>query len=380
MSSVASGVQIDQATAIALEETRPGFPRPVDGGIPTNADEEGLRRLAAQIAARKVVGKAVLAAPAPREAVSLVPTGPAQSQDRLPWQQQPDTGRTVQAGELNVDVMEVDACDKLARWFEDRWNDRFALDISDELVRAIDESWASERLVPPFHVYLKIAWHLSRDARAGLSEFEIPEDIDALLFDFQKAAVKIAAHHVQARGGVMLGDVVGLGKTLMATARRRGSLEDDPALQHSSSARRTLSRCGKRTASATTPSEGASFRITMVQRVLPESPALSRRHPRREPQPPQSRGPALPGDRGLHPSQREPRMLLTATPYNKTYLDLGQASFDSSLPDERRSGHSPREICCARCGETMFIQQHQCGRALARGLFEKSEHATTGAT
>ncbi len=135
-------------------------------------------------------------------------------------------GEAIEERIVNVDVMEVDACDKLARWFDDRWSDRFSLDVSDDLVRAIDESWASERLVPPFHVYLKIAWHLSRDARAGLSEFNIPADIDALLFDFQKAAVKIAAHHVQTRGGVMLGDVVGLGKTLMATAPAR-VLEED---------------------------------------------------------------------------------------------------------------------------------------------------------
>jgi len=32
------------------------------------------------------------------------------------------------------------------------------------------------------------------------------------------AAVKIAAHHLNKRGGVLIGDVVGLGKTLMATA------------------------------------------------------------------------------------------------------------------------------------------------------------------
>ena len=30
--------------------------------------------------------------------------------------------------------------------------------------------------------------------------------------------MKIAAHHLNKRGGVLIGDVVGLGKTLMATA------------------------------------------------------------------------------------------------------------------------------------------------------------------
>ena len=38
-------------------------------------------------------------------------------------------------GELNVDVLDHDACQKLANWFEDRWNDRWCLDISAELER-----------------------------------------------------------------------------------------------------------------------------------------------------------------------------------------------------------------------------------------------------
>src|SRR3990170_3907803 len=50
------------------------------------------------------------------------------------------------------------------------------------------------------------------------------------LFDFQVAAVKIAAHHLNKRGGVLIGDVVGLGKTLMATAVAR-IFEDDHDLE-----------------------------------------------------------------------------------------------------------------------------------------------------
>jgi SNF2 family DNA or RNA helicase len=33
--------------------------------------------------------------------------------------------------------------------------------------------------------------------------------------------LKIAAHHLNKRGGILIGDVVGLGKTLMATALAR---------------------------------------------------------------------------------------------------------------------------------------------------------------
>ena len=51
-------------------------------------------------------------------------------------------------GELNVDVLDHDACQKLAKWFEDRWNDRFCMDISKELVEIIEESWARPRADP----------------------------------------------------------------------------------------------------------------------------------------------------------------------------------------------------------------------------------------
>ena len=135
-----------------------------------------------------------------------------------------------QQGELNVDVVDQDACRKLASWFEDRWDDRWCIDISKELVDIIEESWAREELVPPYHIYLKMAYHLSQEARAGLTEFRIPKEFGNKLFDFQIAAVKIAAHHLNKRGGVLIGDVVGLGKTLMATAVAR-IFEDDHDLE-----------------------------------------------------------------------------------------------------------------------------------------------------
>ena len=102
-------------------------------------------------------------------------------------------------GELNVDVMDHDACDKLAAWFEDRWNDRWCIDISEELATIIEESWAGEKLVEPYHVYLKIAYHLAQEARHGQSEFRIPRIFGDKLFDFQTSAVKVAAHHLRSQ-------------------------------------------------------------------------------------------------------------------------------------------------------------------------------------
>ena len=133
-------------------------------------------------------------------------------------------------GELNIDVLDHDASLKLAKWFEERWQDRWCLDISDELVQIIEESWARQELIPPYHIYLKMAYHLAHEAREGLLQFRTPRDFGKRLFEFQTAAVKIAAHHLNKRGGVLIGDVVGLGKTLMATALVR-IFEDDHGLE-----------------------------------------------------------------------------------------------------------------------------------------------------
>ena len=53
----------------------------------------------------------------------------------------------------------------------------------------------------------------------GLRDYDIPHGFE--LLPYQSAAVKLAAHHLEKRGGVLIGDVVGLGKTIMATALAR---------------------------------------------------------------------------------------------------------------------------------------------------------------
>ena len=114
----------------------------------------------------------------------------------------------------------------------DRWNDRLCIDISEELIQIIEESWARETPIPPYHIYIKMAYHLAEEARAGLSEFGIPREFGTRFFEFQEAAVRIAAHHLNKRGGVLIGDVVGLGKTLMATALARIFEDDHGTARH----------------------------------------------------------------------------------------------------------------------------------------------------
>ena len=223
----ADGGSLDNATASRLKTQFAAHLREqIVLGIPTGHDEAGLRRLAAQLRARQVVVKLFLPYPLHaklyllfRDDVNNPITGFVGSSNLT-------LAGLSRHGELNVDVLDHLGTEKLASWFDARWGDRWALDVSADLATIIDSSWARLEVIPPFQIYLNIAYHLSTEARAGLSQFRLPGRFDQDLFEFQKSAVKIAARHLHRRGGGMIGDVVGLGKTIMATALAR-MFEDD---------------------------------------------------------------------------------------------------------------------------------------------------------
>ncbi len=339
-------------------------------GAPTNEDEAGLRRLGAQIKAKKLVVKLFLKHPLHAKLYLLFRPDPiSPTVGYLGSSNLTLSGLSYQ-GELNIDVLDHDSCQKLVRWFEDRWNDRWCVDISKELSEIIEESWAREELIPPHQIYIKMAYHLSQEARAGLTEFRIPKDFDNKLLDFQAAAVKIAAHHLNRRSGVIIGDVVGLGKTLMATALAR-VFEDDHGLE-------TLILCPKNLVPMWEDyrdqyrMRARVLSITRVINTLPdmrryrlividESHNLRNREGKRY--------------RAIHEYIRENDskcILLSATPYNKTYLDLS-SQLRLFVPEDEDLGIRP-ERRLREIGETEFIRQHQAGlRTLA--AFEQSEHA-----
>jgi len=119
--------------------------------------------------------------------------------------------------ELNIDVQDSDATTKLATWFDQRWDDTFSMDITSEIIEIIENSWADEQQPTPFEVYLKICHSLSQDARDGMG-YVLPKSMSDLLLDYQESAVRTLSRRIVRRGGTMLGDVVGLGKTLTAVA------------------------------------------------------------------------------------------------------------------------------------------------------------------
>jgi superfamily II DNA or RNA helicase len=216
-----------------------------------------------------------------------------------------------------------------------------------------------------------MAYHLSQEARAGLSEFYIPAEFAGKLLEFQKAAVQIAAHHLTKRGGVVIGDVVGLGKTLMATALAKLVQET----QYIS----TLIICPKnlvRMWQGYVDEYGLQAKVlslSMVERELADVPArfrlvlIDESHNLRNRS--RRRYNAI---REYIAQSNSKVILLSATPYNKTYLDLSN-QLRLFVPEDADIGIRP-ERCIKEMGETEFIRRHQCPvRSLA--AFEKSEHA-----
>jgi superfamily II DNA or RNA helicase len=339
-------------------------------GAPTNVDEAGLRRLAAQIKARKVIVKLFLRHALHAKLYLLFRPDPDSPTVGYLGSSNLTLAGLSSQGELNVDVLDHDACDKLARWFDARWNDRWCIDISDELAKIIDESWAGEVSKPPYLIYIKMAYHLAQEARLGISEFRIPRDFGNTLLEFQVKAVQIAARHLNKRDGVLLGDVVGLGKTLMATALAR-IFEDDHGLE-------TLILCPRNLIPmwehhrARYRLRGRVLSISVARRVLPELPRhrlvlIDESHNFRN-----REGKTYRAIRDYIERNDSKCILLSATPYNKTYLDLG-SQLRLFIPESEPLSVHPERLL-RELGETEFQRRFQCpARSLA--AFERSPYA-----
>jgi len=338
-------------------------------GAPTNADEAALQRLASQIKAKKVVVKLFLRHPLHAKLYLLYRQDYNNPISGYLGSSNLTLAGLSKQGELNVDILEYDACQKLEKWFNDRWNDRWCLDISEELVNIIEESWARREALPPYYIYLKMAYHLAQEARAGLAEFKLPSDLQNKLLDFQAAAVKIAAHHLHKRGGVLIGDVVGLGKTLMATAVAR-IFEDDLGLE-------TLVVCPKNLVpmwEQYVHDYRLRGKVLSISRALSELPDLRRYRIVILDESQNLRNREGKKYRAIQEyiAENESRcILLSAMPYNKSYLDLS-SQLRLFVPEHQDLGMRPEHLI-RDIGETEFIRRHQAPlRSLA--AFEKSEY------
>jgi superfamily II DNA or RNA helicase len=363
--------QIDNQSAARLKrELAEEFKQQLVRSAPNNDDEAGLRRLAQQLRARKVRIKLHARHPLHAKLYLLFRSDALRQRLAFVGSSNLTVSGLRHQGELNIDVADDDACAGLAEWFDARWQDRFCIDISDELASIIQESWARTDVIPPHHIYLKMVYHLSREARAGIRDFRVPRELQGILFDYQIAAVKIAAHHVLKRQGVMLGDVVGLGKTMMATALAR-ILEEDHDLE-------TLIICPPR---LKTMWDDYRERFRLRGMVLSSGKIV-------EALPDLRRYRVVIVDESHNLRSRDGVryralldyvqrndcrvVLLSATPYNASYRDLS-TQLRLFVPEDKNLGVRPERLL-RELGETEFARQHQCSpQSLA--AFEKSPYA-----
>lgn len=348
------------------------FKRQLLLGLPTKQDEFTLRRLSAQMKDEKVCVKLYLREPlhaklylAHRPDDNFNKIQAIMGSSNLTY-----SGLTKQ-GELNAEFGDSDSAEKLSRWFDDRWEDKFCLDITKELIDIIDNSWAGERNIPPYYIYLKTAYHLSEEARSGIKEFTIPAEFRSSLFNFQQTAVKIAARHLnnEKRGGAMIGDVVGLGKTITACAIAKmyentfgsNTLIICPAnLQDMWAKYRRQYDLKADIMSMAKPIDVDNARYYKLI-IVDESHNLRN-----------SQGARYRNIRELIQKQDCKVLLLTATPYNKQYKDLS-SQLRLFIDDDTDLGIRPEAYIREIGGERKFSDKHE---EFIRSIkaFERSEH------
>lgn len=339
-------------------EVARNFRRQLQLGFPTKQDEFTLRRLSAQMKEEKVCVKLYLREPlhaklylAYRPDDNFNKIQAIMGSSNLTY-----SGLTKQ-GELNAEFGDSDSAEKLACWFDERWEDKFCLDITKELIEIIDNSWAGDKDIPPYYIYLKTAYHLSEEARSGIKEFTIPAEFKNSLFDFQQTAVKIAARHLnnEKRGGAMIGDVVGLGKTITACAIAK--------MYENTFGSNTLIICP-----ANLQDMWAKYRkqydlkadiISMAKPIDVDNARyykliiVDESHNLRN-----SQGMRYRNIRDLIQQQDCKVLLLTATPYNKQYKDLS-SQLRLFIDDETDLGIRPEAYIREIGGERKFAEKHE---------------------
>lgn len=364
---------IDQAEVLKLKKRlAQEFKDQLTIGSPTEEDERALRKLSKQMKENKVVVKLHL-----RYTLHAKLYLAYSDDKRVPvvgflGSSNLTLAGLAKQGELNIDVMDQDAADKLALWFDDRWKDRWCIDITNELIEIIDNSWASDKLNLPYHIYLKMAYHLSREARAGINEFKLPKVFQKELLEFQQKAVLVAAHHLHKRDGVLIGDVVGLGKTITATALAK-MFEDDFFLE-------TLIICPKNLVEMW---EDYAHKYQLRAKVISQSkvqrtlPNLRRyrlviideSHNLRNDQ-----GSRYRAIKSYLEENDSKVILLSATPYNKSYLDLSN-QLRLFISDDKDLGISPERYIEAIGGQIQFSSEHTETFIRSIKAFEKSPYS-----
>ncbi|MCY3924257.1 MAG: phospholipase D-like domain-containing protein [bacterium] len=338
-------------------------------GVPTLADERGLRTLRRQLAGGHVEVRLFLAHRLHAKLYLCHRDDTAAPRVAYLGSSNLTRAGLREQGELNTDVLDGDATAKLQTWFDARWDDQFSVPANPELVELLDESWVSPKPLEPYLVYLKMAYHLSAEAREGLIQYDLPALMRDRLLDFQAAAVKIGARIVSRRGGVIVGDVVGLGKTMIATAIARLLQENEGS--------EALIVCPKnlvRHWEAYHDEYRLHGRVISLSMVTKELADLRRHRLVIVDESHNLRSPKRQDHRALRSyiaANESKVVLLSATPYNKHLGDL-DAQLSLFLRDDEDLGIRP-ERAIAEAGEAEFARLCE-GRTATLAAFRRSSH------
>ena len=112
--------------------------------------------------------------------------------------------------ELNLQTAHAADHAELLDWFERHWNDPSCCEFTKEVASILEKSWAGTNYTPD-DVYGKAS--LYEHGEIDLPDTESPTGPEIELFDFQKKAVSEAVRTLNEYGGVIIADVVGMGKT-----------------------------------------------------------------------------------------------------------------------------------------------------------------------
>ena len=348
------------------------FKKQLEIGIPTDADEHTIKKLLKQLKEGRVVIKLFMEYQLHAKLYLSYTVNSLTNNVALLGSSNFTFSGLQNQGELNVDVLEQDAANKLSTWFDKRWNSRWCIDITKELIDAIENSWAREKDISPYHVYMKMAYHLSQEARSGISEFKLPREFQRELLDFQQKAVLIAAQHLNKRNGVMVGDVVGLGKTITACAIAK-IMEEDLLLN-------TLILCPKNLVSmweGYVEKYGLHAHVLSHSMIINELPTLKRyrlviideSHNFRN-----SENKTYKVVRTYIEENESKVILLSATPYNKSYCDLAN-QLKLFIPEDYDIGVGPEQYIEQLGGQVQFHMKHDNTPVRSISAFEKSNNA-----
>lgn len=341
-------------------------------GLPTKRDQMTLKRLLQQLKDERVCVKLYTAFPVHAKLYISHYEGNRSNCYSLMGSSNLTGPGLKRKGELNIEIPDTNQNEQLKEWFNDLWEDRVCIDITKELIQVLEESWANQG-VTPYDIYLKTVYHLSEEARAGIKEFTIPVEFRGKLFDFQENAVKIVAKHLNndKRGGAMIGDVVGLGKTITACTVAK--------MWEYTYASSTLIICPANLQEMWKKYiKDYDLKADVMSMAKPIDVDNSRyyrliivdeSHNLRNPE-----GSRYRNIRDLISKQDSKVLLLTATPYNKDYRDLS-TQLRLFIDPDRDLGIRPENYVDFCGGDRQFQRRHSDVPIRSIAAFEKSDFA-----